>query len=205
MVSLAQALTSGLQTHLTKGICTYLHTHKTANLARSLPRSSVNYFVIPISNYDFTRKFPILIACRISNYLVVIVSDLVADSSDCQVLSPSTTRITCSRILLNPTGFPNRTYQLFNHSQSIRISSSALRTRMHARVSRCPSADCLSQRRLHVPAPPVNPARRRACIPRVRDPRTAAHAFRASEIPRGPARASRVSQLDAAQLTPSIH
>ena len=45
-----------------------------------------------------------------------------------------------------------------------------------------------------------DPARRRACIARVRDPRAAAHALRVSGIPRGSARASRVSQLNAAQL-----
>ena len=57
-----------------------------------------------------------------------------------------------------------------------------------------------------VPAPPVNSgsAGRRACTPRVRDPRAAAHAFHVSEIPRGSARASRVSQLNAAQLSPPL-
>eukprot|EP01043_Picozoa_sp_COSAG02_P020270 COSAG02_NODE_996_length_15338_cov_3.867577_14_plen_124_part_00 len=45
-----------------------------------------------------------------------------------------------------------------------------------------------------------NPAHRRACIPRISDTRAAAHAFRVSEIPRGSACASRVSQPNAAQL-----
>ena len=45
--TLAQALTSGLQTHLTKGICTYLHTHKTANLAGSLPQLQLLHLADP--------------------------------------------------------------------------------------------------------------------------------------------------------------
>ena len=81
------------------------------------------------------------------------------------------------------------------------------RAAAHAfRAPRMHSFRCLSQRRC-MPQRQSMPqrhrskcARRRACIPRVRDPRTAAHAFRASEILRGPTRASRVSQLDAAQL-----
>ena len=108
-------------------------------------------------------------------------------SLDCQFLSPSTTRTTCSRILLNPTGFPNRTYQLFNHSQSIRISSSALRTRMHARVSRCPSANCMSQRHRSIP-------------------RAAAHAFRVSEIRAPPRmRSARQKSRAASRARPACH
>ena len=118
---------------------------------------------------------------------------------------------------------PNRTYQLFNQSQSIRISSSGLRACMHS----------LSQRRLLVPAliacpsaagqSRAPPRMHSACdfhfwtlsknvqsraAPRMHSaPRHANRIVRAAprmhsapEIPRGSAHAPRASSLNAAQL-----
>ena len=115
---------------MAKGIHLLSHTNDQPCRA-ALPRLLCQPFVI--LNYQLRFHSQIPYPNCLSNFqLATIDSDPVADSSDCQFLNPSATRITCSRILLNPTGFPDRTCQLFNHSQSIRISSSALRTRMRS-------------------------------------------------------------------------
>ena len=170
---------------MTKGIHLLSHTNDQP-CGAAPPRLFCQPFVILNCQLQFHSQIPYP-NCLSNFQLSTVDSDPVADSSDCQFLNPSATWITCSRILLNPTGFPDRTCQLFNHSQSIRISSSALHACMHARVSRCPSADCLSQRRRSIP-------------------RAAAHTFRVSEIRAPPRmRSARQKSRAAPRARPACH